>query len=866
MTLLGASKKAEVIAEDKQEYTEHYYQSHYGAAGITARAYKKITYREIYPHIDWVLYIKEGKVEYDFVVRPGGDIARIRLKYGGATRLEQHRDGSITAQTPMGSITSHAPYSFQADGYKIASRYKLNRNILSFSAAPYSGTLTIDPVLEWGTYYGGRGADAFNFVTCDRQGNVYIAGNTDASNMVTTGGYQTTFGGGNNDAFLAKLNPAGQMIWATYYGGASADEGWGVSVDSSGNVYLLVGATQSTGLATSGSRQDTLGGSVDALLVKFDNTGQRQWATYYGGEALDRGYDVACDRSGNIIITGSTRSITGIATPGAYQATHTNNSGEDLFIAKFDGTGGLVWSTYYGGSVANGVQVPSGIAADMHGNILITGNVISSYGFATPGSHQPLFGGGSSITPTDAFVVKFDGSGGLAWATYYGGSGDEDGESVAVDEMGNVYLAGITTSQDSTVIATPGGFHPVSGGGQDVFLVKFDSTGHRLWGTYYGGTEDEYNVAIALNAFGNIYLSGQTTSTSDIATPGTYKDTLTGNYYNAFLVKFDTAGMRHWGTYYGSSSTPATANPLRDTRPRDVACSNYNVYMCGITTSDVGIATPGSFQDTFTGPVATLPFPPYRKQANTDGFLVKFNDCPFLTQPAAITGADTVCTGGMYTYTVPAVPGASSYNWTLPSGWSGGSTDTSITVTIGSSAGSYVLSVTAANVCDTTQTQTLAITAQASPHAVITAAGYELSVAGSFTAYQWYKDGQPVPGATDSSYTVDSNAVYSVKVTAATGCTDSTAYPVTNVSVAGTQYAVMGIYPNPAHTQIMIRTGSPLHDASVRIVNIVGRVMTERHGLTGSTLYCDIASYPSGVYIVEVREGENISRIKLLKE
>ena len=137
------------------------------------------------------------------------------------------------------------------------------------------------------------------------------------------------------------------------------------------------------------------------------------------------------------------------------------------------------------------------------------------------------------------------------WGTYYGGTGQDYGLSCATDTSGNIYLAGITRSTSG--IATTGAHQTNHGGYRDAFLVKFNSSGVRQWGTYYGGTREEYGNSCATDASGNIYLSGFTSSTSGMATTGAHQATFGGGDWDAFLVKFNSSGVRQWGTYYGGT-------------------------------------------------------------------------------------------------------------------------------------------------------------------------------------------------------------------------------------------------------------------------------------------------------------------------
>src|SRR5690606_4950609 len=237
------------------------------APHLKAQSWEKVIYKEIYPNIDWILYTRNGILEYDFVVRPGGKVSDIRLQYNGAGRLQLNQNGSLTAYTPMGTITENAPVSFIAGGRKIDSRFLLNGNILSFDVAAYEGTLVIDPVLEWATYYGGTGMDYGRCVAVDNSGAAYMTGSTSSNgtNLATTGAHQGSYGGPGSatygDAYLVKFDAAGNRVWATYFGGASSDGGWGIICDEQNNVYIT-GQTASNAAISGGSNvfQSTYGG------------------------------------------------------------------------------------------------------------------------------------------------------------------------------------------------------------------------------------------------------------------------------------------------------------------------------------------------------------------------------------------------------------------------------------------------------------------------------------------------------------------------------------------------------------------------------------------------------------------------------
>ena len=204
IALEGADDKAEIIAEDKQAYHENYYTN---ALRTTTPVctYKKVTYKNIYPHIDWVLYIKDNKPEYDFIVRPGGNTNDIKMRYKGAAPT-LNSDGDIVANLPMGKVVQDKPVSYCND-VAVASAFKLEDGQLSFTVAKHKGTLVIDPTLEWATYFGGSSSSevAIQGIKCDKNGDIAICGSTFSSgNIATSGAYDTVFAGGS-DAFIGKI-------------------------------------------------------------------------------------------------------------------------------------------------------------------------------------------------------------------------------------------------------------------------------------------------------------------------------------------------------------------------------------------------------------------------------------------------------------------------------------------------------------------------------------------------------------------------------------------------------------------------------------------------------------------------------------
>jgi hypothetical protein len=379
-----------------------------------------------------------------------------------------------------------------------------------------------------------------------------------------------------------EVSSQGNKIWSTYYGGPSNEVnpvgGPLVATDLSGNVFLT-GYTYSSSGISSGGFQNNFGGLVDGYLVKFNSSGNRLWATYFGGSNADYVYGLITDISGNVYVSGKTASTSSVSSSG-----HQNAFGGgtfDAFLIKFDTNGNRIWATYYGGT---GDEVGNSISVDINGNVYLTGMTESSSNISSGGFQNSLNG------LRDAFLVKFNSSGTRLWATYYGGSSVESGNATALDTYGNVYLAGSTNSSSNISL---GGFQNAIGGSTDAFLAKFDSNGNRIWASYYGGINIDIANCMLCSQTGNIYIAGYTLSTNAISFNG-FQNTFAGgiNQGDAFLAKFDSVGNRIWASYYGGTNDDYCLSITKD--------NSGNIYMGGDTYSNTGIAING-FQNILQG-------------------------------------------------------------------------------------------------------------------------------------------------------------------------------------------------------------------------------------------------------------------------
>ncbi len=826
LTLLGANPKATLEKLSPTAIKNRYYGTGIPEQGYTARGYQKLVYKNVYPQIDWTIYIKEEGIEYDFIVHPGGNVADIRMEYQGAEKLQQNVTGGLTISTPLGTIQESHPVTYQEDGTVISSNFVVEGNTVGFRTAAHNGKITIDPQVKWGTYVGGNYMfdDVISLIT-DSKGNLYCSGQASSSNIATAGSFKNTIGG-IVDAFLSKFDADGKQIWGTYFGGPGLDRGYGLSIDSLDNVYLYVlNLDGAAGLATAGAHQTTAGGGWEIILAKFNETGERVWSTYYGGSRDEgwSGMNTIRVVNGSLYVYASTKSPDNIATPGAEKTTI--NSTENFFLAKFTLDGRRIWSTYVQGSDSASIHA-RGMSSDSKGNIYLGGHVFGGKGWSTTGSHQPNVGSNNAY---DAVLLKYDSAGKKVWGTYYGGTALEFCNTIVCDKDNNVYMAG--TTQSSNDIATAGSMQPTikSTTRADYFIVKFDETGKRQWGTYLGGTENESNPILNIMNDNSLMLSGNTTSWDIKITDDAIQKlhgggaTITGGDW--YLARMDRTGNILWSSYYGGGGD-------------DVAYFSHingaDMYVSGSTNSPASVATPGSHQDTYGTPLMTA------------GLMAKF--C-FSEIPVAgyINGPDSICANQLNTYSIADIGDVESCIWTLPEGWSGSSTGLSIDISNNDQSGSIAVQIIRCG--DTSVPSLLPVHVLQATEAIITIDEFTLGTVNKHSNYQWMFNDELIEGATQETYTVNENGNYRVITTDANGCTDtSDVYKVTNVSIEGHMvYQPVRIYPNPATDALYIQAAVPVFTT---VWGIDGKVMIRDAG----TKKLDISKYAAGVYLIQVKD------------
>jgi uncharacterized protein (TIGR03437 family) len=549
--------------------------------------YARVRYRAIYPGIDLIFYGNQRELEYDLVLAPYADPARIQLSFSGADKLELAENGDLLLQMGGERLRQPRPVAYQTTPQgrvPVSATYRLHTNQVRFELGAYDPRwpLVIDPLLLYSTYLGGNNNDVAYGIAVDAEGSIFLTGQTFSPNFPTKAPVDTALDGAN-DAFVLKLDATGsRLLYSTYLGGrGSNDRGWAITVDKAGNVYF-VGETNSLNFPTANAAQPSTRGNGDAFAVKLNIAGNvLLYSTFLGGSLNDVAYAIALDQFDNAYITGRTES-TNFLIKNALQTTLRGQ--RDPFVLRLDPDGVLVASTYFGGAPASNGGLDDeagyGIAVDSLQNVYVTG-VTTSPLFPTANAVQPTFGG-----VEDSFVAKLDLTGAqVIYASYLGGQRADAGRGIAVDGYSNVYVTGYTISSDFP-LKNP--LQPVYGSASDAFITKLNAKGDALvYSTYLGGSGDENTGlisdaipvgSVAVDALGYVYLTGKTGS-ADFPLARAIQPNFLGKS-DAFLSKLDPAGTALvYSTYFGTSFN---GNNGLEERGLGLALDNSNtVFMTG---------------------------------------------------------------------------------------------------------------------------------------------------------------------------------------------------------------------------------------------------------------------------------------------
>ncbi len=540
--LIAANSHSEVDGVDRLRATSNYFiGSDPKKWHNNVPNFARVELKRVYPGIDLVYYgSSQSQLEYDFRLAPGADPNTIWLSFSGENKLGLDGLGNLIVTVGGQKLIEHAPAIYQQIGLNrqtIRGGWRLRgAHEAGFQVAAYdrSQPLTIDPVLAYSTYFGGNGLGngAGYGVAVDSAGNIYVMGTASTGLPVTAGAFQTVPAG----AFVAKLNPgnngAADLLYSTYLGGHGNDSGAAIAVDSAGNAYV-------TGRTTSNDFPTTAG-----ALQLVNN-----------GGSFDEG-------NGN------------------------------AFVTKLNATGSdLLYSTYLGGTGDSNLghgDTGTDIAVNSAGNAYVTGSAFSITNASCTGAAFPqpcCTGAGTGTCPgfpvtagafqsvnhaaanvgENVFVAKLDpaasGAASLIYSTYLGGSGGgsatlgDDSTGIAVDSSDDAYVTGGAHSTDFPT--TAGAFQSVNealGVCNNAFVAKLNPSASGaaslIYSTYLGGgpvsdghhhvcgpSGGDFAYAIAVDQAGHAYITGQASFFDFPTTAGAFQSVNNGN--NAFVAKLN---------------------------------------------------------------------------------------------------------------------------------------------------------------------------------------------------------------------------------------------------------------------------------------------------------------------------------------
>jgi hypothetical protein len=570
LDFIGANRGVKPVGEDETGGVVSYFKGKPKDWKAGLRTYSRIVYRGLWPGIDLVYHGTVNRLKYEFIVRPGADPSMIRLAYRGAESLSVDGAGRLNVSTQAGSFQDDVPVAYQeTGGQKTAVRlaYKLGaetsragQSALTFGfdagAYDHSQRLILDPaIFIYCGYLGGSGEDYGRGIAVDRAGNVYITGETHSaeSTFPVTAGPDLTFNGGTYDAFVAKVNATGTaLVYCGYIGGSGDDYGAGIAVDDSGNAYVT-GRT----------------GSSEATFP------------------VTAGPDL------------------------------TTNGGADAFVAKVSPEGtALVYCGYIGGA---GPDRANGIAVDASGNAYVTGSTYSTESTfpVTVGPDLTYNDPPGMAAYGDAFVAKVNTSGAfLDYCGYIGGAYSDLGNAIAVDASGHTYIAGTTTSDETTfpVVVGPGLTNLYARNYAFVAKLKPDGTGLDYCGYVPGasGSQADGGYGVAVDSQGCAYVTGFEGTVygtkvqmpvgfiAKVAASGSalaYFYTISGFNVRAYGMAVDASGNSYVTGYAESLSAPTvgpdvTYNGGGDAFVADLDASGTKLVYCGFiggSTYDEGL-------------------------------------------------------------------------------------------------------------------------------------------------------------------------------------------------------------------------------------------------------------------------------------
>ena len=513
MRLSGAQPAREVVGEEPlRAHSNYYFGRDPEQWRLGAPHYGRVRYDDVYPGIDLAYHNVPGRVEYDWVVGPGADPGRVAIELAGADSARISDDGELLLASAGFQVRHGRPVAYQMiDGlrHEREARFNLDSaNRLSFVVGDYDRrhALVIDPTVTFSATLAGVGEDVVYDLDVDADGNVVIAGKTSSLEFPgTTPGVRA-----GRDAFIAKLDPQGELLYVSFFGGADEDEARAVTQDGDGGVFFT-GSTRSADYPLSDDPVQSETREEDMVVSRLNSSGEMIFSTLIGGPGVDAGRDITLGRDGRALVTGF--GAEGFPLVAPFSSPTYGGGPSDAVVAKLSNSG----STLVFSAAVGSVGADRGLAIDtdpIDDHIYLAGLTTSPDFVSTQGAAQQNLQGGA-----DAFVVRLTPNGqGLRAFTYLGGAADEGegpegaGVSMVLDGTGHVAVGGVTRSVDFPT--TAGALNPNSPGGMTSgFISRLRSADLSFaYSTYIGGLADDSVASVTADGAGSIYATGSTDS------------------------------------------------------------------------------------------------------------------------------------------------------------------------------------------------------------------------------------------------------------------------------------------------------------------------------------------------------------------
>ncbi len=662
---------------------------------------------------------------------------------------------------------------------------------------------------EWANKMGATGADYGSSICVDKSGNIYSTGYFYGTVDFNPGiGTFNLSASGGRDIFVQKLDSKGNFIWAKKMGGSNSDYGQSIVADDFGNVYFT-GYFHDTANFNSGGVPMRLfsNGGYDCFIQKLDTNGNTIWVKKVGGTGFDYSNSITSDKIGNVYITGSF-SDTVDFDPNQASTTLVASGGLDIFIQKLNASGELLWVKQMGGALDD---IGSSISVDSEANVYSTGAFKGAVDF-NPGTGWAML---NSYGADDIYIQKLDSSGNFRWVKRMGGSYTDEGHSITIDSIGNIFTTGRFTD---TVDFDPGTstFILASNGASDVFIQKLSPTGNLLWAKHVGGTITEFGKDISVDPFGNVVLTGYFAGTVDFDPSLDTLELTSNGGYDIFILKLTPGGDLTWVKQMGGS---------QDDFGISVSISpNNEIYVIG------GFQKAADF-DPGIGIYSLSSSGIY------DIFIQKLRPC--LTSIA--------------THKIRA---CEKYTWL-----------NGVTYTSNNNTATYIITSGSANGCDSLVALDLSIGLVSDISTSLN--GATLMANNTSATYQWLdcsNNYASLLADTSQSFTPTTNGNYAVQLTEKTCIDTSACVAITNIGIPES-YLGNGfiLFPNPSKQNLTLQFRIMQPEVEATIYDTRGNLLKTVIRKNTDSLYIDL-NQPAGVYFVEIKTLKTYKIVKVVKQ